>query len=89
MTEPLPKRTIFFSLVDYELFEQRLEKDSRSRFLFIQGRKVVDVDCRSTDSRDMALCVGRFSVKTIPHYEGLIGLIHKVAIEYEKTIFKI
>ncbi|MDT8282523.1 MAG: hypothetical protein RQ982_06870 [Gammaproteobacteria bacterium] len=85
----LPVRTIFFTVDDYATFEQRLLNDGRARYLYIQGRKVVDVDSRSADSRDKTLCVGKFTIKNLPHYEGLISVIHKVAIEYEKIISQI
>jgi len=90
MTEkPQPARALFFSLADYEEFEAKLKEAGRSRFLFIQGRRIVNVDSRSADCRDKALCVGKFTIKNLPHYEGLLSQIHKVAVNYEQTIFKI
>lgn len=66
-----------------------MKNSGRSRYLFIQGRKVVDVDHRSVDCRDKALMVGKYTIKNLPHYEGLLARINKVACDYEREISKI
>lgn len=82
----VPDRTIFFSMTDYDEFEQSLMRSRRARYLFIQGRGIVDIDHRAAESRDQKLCVGRFTLKNLPHYEGLLSRIEKVAYDYEQEV---
>lgn len=84
-----PVRAITFTISDYEAFEQKLKKGGRSRYLFIQGRKVIDVDHRCVDSRDERLRVGRYSLKNLPHYEGLLNAINKKALDYEREVSQV
>lgn len=81
-----PIRTISFELEDYFSFQDRLTESARAWCLYIHGGVVVPVDTRSVKSRDDRLCVGRFTSRTLPHYEGLVEQINKVAVDYEQNI---
>lgn len=85
-TQAIGSRFIFFSVNDYKEVEEKIYESGRARHLFIAGRSVVDVDPRCVDGRDMRLFVGRYTKKNLPHYEGLLKRIEKVASDYEQII---
>lgn len=84
-----PERTIFFDLEDYYAFEEKLKVSGRSWSLYIQGREVVPVGERSGKRCDEKLCVGKFTRRNLPHYEGLVSLINKTARDYEQNLSRV
>lgn len=76
---------ISFTLDDYESFRDLLKK-GRGRYLYIQGDRCVFVDYRSTKSRNDELQVKYYTMRTLPHYEGLLNEIEKTAQAYSERV---